>query len=59
MTCKSEAAGGFPSPSFWLGGFLDCVDSNKQMPGSKTTVELSQKPLGAILGQGLCPLAHC
>lgn len=37
MTCKSEAAGGLPSPGFWLGGFLDCMASDKQKPGNKTT----------------------
>lgn len=60
MTCKSEAAGGFPNPGFWLGGFLDCMDSSEQASGNKTTVEASGEPFctkGSALwltARGIC-----
>ena len=41
MTCEPEAAGGIPSRGLWLGGFLDCMASDKQKPGNQATVEAS------------------
>lgn len=59
MTCEPEAAGGVPSRGLWLGGFLDCMASDKQKPGNQATVEASGGMWGWDSGPKLCSSAHC